>query len=103
MLIIQEIGCKGIKTHVFDSRKGAYQWLDHHYDSSECFACCYLSKHMYLTLAKVHINGWTIIMIHLCFACCYLLQLLADGVIPNEYGINPMQKLKIGSKVMSLM
>ena len=27
------------------------------------------------------------------------LQLLADGVIPNEYGINPQQKLKIGSKV----
>ncbi|KAF3552323.1 hypothetical protein DY000_02003472, partial [Brassica cretica] len=26
-------------------------------------------------------------------------QLLADGVIPNEYGINPQQKLKIGSKV----
>ncbi|KAI7741396.1 hypothetical protein M8C21_000856 [Ambrosia artemisiifolia] len=26
-------------------------------------------------------------------------QLLADGVIPNEYGINPMQKLKIGSKI----
>ncbi|KAL0709526.1 hypothetical protein Bca4012_016504 [Brassica carinata] len=27
------------------------------------------------------------------------LQLLADGVIPNEYGINPQQKLKIGSKI----
>ncbi|KAF8118050.1 hypothetical protein N665_0006s0052 [Sinapis alba] len=26
-------------------------------------------------------------------------QLLADGVIPNEYGINPQQKLKIGSKI----
>ncbi|XP_009396950.2 inositol hexakisphosphate and diphosphoinositol-pentakisphosphate kinase VIP2 isoform X2 [Musa acuminata AAA Group] len=26
-------------------------------------------------------------------------QLLADGVIPNEYGINPSQKLKIGSKI----
>ncbi|KAK6155129.1 hypothetical protein DH2020_009377 [Rehmannia glutinosa] len=26
-------------------------------------------------------------------------QLLADGVIPNEYGINPRQKLKIGSKI----
>ncbi|KAL0424328.1 UNVERIFIED_CONTAM: Inositol hexakisphosphate and diphosphoinositol-pentakisphosphate kinase VIP2 [Sesamum radiatum] len=26
-------------------------------------------------------------------------QLLADGVIPNEYGINPWQKLKIGSKI----
>ncbi|KAF7115444.1 hypothetical protein RHSIM_RhsimUnG0054600 [Rhododendron simsii] len=26
-------------------------------------------------------------------------QLLADGVIPNEYGINPMHKLKIGSKI----
>ncbi|KAM1444000.1 hypothetical protein ACFX2I_040207 [Malus domestica] len=26
-------------------------------------------------------------------------QLLADGVIPNEYGINPTQKLKIGSKI----
>ncbi|GJM96235.1 hypothetical protein PR202_ga13053 [Eleusine coracana subsp. coracana] len=26
-------------------------------------------------------------------------QILADGVIPNEYGINPQQKLKIGSKI----
>ncbi|XP_058736300.1 inositol hexakisphosphate and diphosphoinositol-pentakisphosphate kinase VIP2-like isoform X5 [Vicia villosa] len=26
-------------------------------------------------------------------------QALADGVIPNEYGINPSQKLKIGSKI----
>ncbi|RAL46853.1 hypothetical protein DM860_005132 [Cuscuta australis] len=26
-------------------------------------------------------------------------QLLADGVIPNEYGINPKQKLKVGSKI----
>ncbi|XP_041008387.1 inositol hexakisphosphate and diphosphoinositol-pentakisphosphate kinase VIP1-like isoform X1 [Juglans microcarpa x Juglans regia] len=26
-------------------------------------------------------------------------QILADGVIPNEYGINPNQKLKIGSKI----
>ncbi|KAG9455748.1 hypothetical protein H6P81_000256 [Aristolochia fimbriata] len=26
-------------------------------------------------------------------------QLLADGVIPNEYGINPTHKLKIGSKI----
>nr|XP_043615695.1 inositol hexakisphosphate and diphosphoinositol-pentakisphosphate kinase VIP2-like [Erigeron canadensis] len=26
-------------------------------------------------------------------------QLLADGVIPNEYGVNPKQKLKIGSKI----
>ncbi|KAL8231547.1 hypothetical protein R6Q57_001325 [Mikania cordata] len=28
-----------------------------------------------------------------------VVQLLADGVIPNEYGINPKQKLKIGSKI----
>ncbi|XP_010550091.1 PREDICTED: inositol hexakisphosphate and diphosphoinositol-pentakisphosphate kinase 2-like isoform X2 [Tarenaya hassleriana] len=28
-----------------------------------------------------------------------VVQLLADGVIPNEYGINPQQKLKIGSKI----
>ncbi|KAL6614393.1 hypothetical protein ACP70R_036663 [Stipagrostis hirtigluma subsp. patula] len=26
-------------------------------------------------------------------------QMLADGVIPNEYGINPKQKLKVGSKI----
>ncbi|XP_019427818.1 PREDICTED: inositol hexakisphosphate and diphosphoinositol-pentakisphosphate kinase 1-like isoform X2 [Lupinus angustifolius] len=26
-------------------------------------------------------------------------QALADGVIPNEYGINPKQRLKIGSKI----
>ena len=49
-------------------------------------------------------------LLHLCFAfrswtmlirASYVLwlQLLADGVIPNEYGINPQQKLKIGSKV----
>ncbi|CAH2072715.1 unnamed protein product [Thlaspi arvense] len=31
--------------------------------------------------------------------CVMWLQLLADGVIPNEYGINPQQKLKIGSKI----
>ncbi|EPS72447.1 hypothetical protein M569_02310 [Genlisea aurea] len=28
-------------------------------------------------------------------------QLLADGVIPNEYGINPRQKIKIGAKVIA--
>uniref|UniRef100_M4E6H4 Uncharacterized protein n=1 Tax=Brassica campestris TaxID=3711 RepID=M4E6H4_BRACM len=27
-----------------------------------------------------------------------VVQLLANGVIPNEYGINPQQKLTIGSK-----
>lgn len=32
-----------------------------------------------------------------------LFQLLADGVIPNEYGINPTHKLKIGSKVNFLL
>lgn len=31
----------------------------------------------------------------------FVFQLLADGVVPNEYGINPQQKLKIGSKVNS--
>ncbi|GMH30492.1 hypothetical protein Nepgr_032335 [Nepenthes gracilis] len=28
-----------------------------------------------------------------------VVQILADGVIPNEYGINPKQKLKVGSKI----
>lgn len=35
--------------------------------------------------------------------CVSLLQMLADGVIPNEYGINPWQKLKIGSKVVYIV
>lgn len=89
----------------FSSWKNRWQREFMNLHLSTCFFF-FFDKCIYqLFLVCVSNIGWDqlVIIDTLKVLCIISLQLLADGVIPNEYGINPEQKLKIGSKVTSFL
>ena len=51
------------------------------------------------TLLERHLSELT----QLCSQCLQTAKVLADAVIPNEYGIDDQQKLRIGSKICSAL
>lgn len=75
---------KKLERDLYNERKGRYDvtQIPDVYDSC---------KYDLLHNAHLNLEGLTELF--------KVAQLLADGVIPNEYGINPRQKLKIGSKI----
>ena len=58
----------------------------------ECAGCL-------VTLLERHLFELT----QLCSLCLQTAKVLADAVIPNEYGIDDQQKLRIGSKICSAL
>nr|CAB3474444.1 unnamed protein product [Digitaria exilis] len=92
-----------------EDEKAAIDSPNHHYDQAKALGKAEIDMDRALTLRRF--------LIYMTLASRYDLlhnshlnltglsdlfkvsQLLADGVIPNEYGINPKQKLKIGSKI----